>query len=173
MQRTVRILLPLLIVLATSQVAAALDTARVTEGCIPLVLLAKADFDGDRKEDKLLGAATLSPHAFRSLLVKSAGGKTMLDITDAGYYYIAKVADIGAPNPIIIAGTPFGSRWANLEAWMYVTGQGFQQLWWDSSFKQVGLIEGIDTKKGQIQLVTPTGNKTYRYINGRLQSETP
>lgn len=152
--------------------ADARSTARVPDGCIPLVLLAEADFNGDRKLDRLLGATTSSPHGFRSLLVESANGMTLLDITEAGYYYIVKVADVGSPNPIILAGTPFGNRWAILEAWMYSPGQGFQQLWWDSSFKQVGLIEGVHRRKGQIKVLTPTGSKTFRYNHGRLRSET-
>lgn len=169
MHRTLRTLLPLLIVLVTMQVASA-RTARLTQGCIPLVVLAKADFDGDKRDDELLGAATSSPHGFRSLLVDAASGKRLLDITDAGYYYIVKVAVIGAPNPIILAGTPFGNRWANLEAWMYLPDKGFQQLWWDSSFKLVGLIEGIDRQRGRIEVITPTGKKTFRYSDGALVS---
>ncbi|HLN62230.1 MAG TPA: hypothetical protein VK464_11820 [Symbiobacteriaceae bacterium] len=173
MHRGIRIFLPILIALFSMiHVAHGLDVAQVTEGCIPLVVLAKADFDGDGQNDTLFGAATSSPHGYRSLLVTSSDRRTLLDITDGRHYYIIQVADIGAPNPIIIAGTPFGSKWSNLEAWMYLPDKGFQQLWWDSSFTVVGLIEGINTRQRKIQLITPEGKKTYRYSNGSLRSDS-
>ncbi|MGE5675715.1 MAG: hypothetical protein ACM3XM_17840 [Mycobacterium leprae] len=163
-----RILINLMTVLFLVLSAQSTFAQVATRDCIPLVLLAKADFDGDGKQDQLLGATTSSEGAYRSLIVESAEGKKLLDITDAGYYYRVRVADIGAPNPIVIAGTRFGNKWEELQAWMFLPNRGFQQLWWNSSFTLVGRLVSIAPKT--IQVDTEAGPKVYQYVDGSLQS---
>lgn len=162
-----RVLLVLLL-LAFGRLAVA---APVTEGCIPLVVLAKADFDGDGKLDSLLGATTQTEGGYRSLLVKSAAGEVLLDLTDGRYFYVAEVGGLGAPNPVLIVGTPFGNKWAELAAWTFVPKSGFEQLRWHSSVQLVGRVPRIDSKLKRVVVTTEKGEKSFRYRDGALRQD--
>lgn len=172
--RLIRRLVGLLVlVMAVSAVAGRAHADPPAEnGCIPLARLASADLDGDHKQDALLGAASPSRHGYRSLLVRSATGQMLLDITNAGYYYLADVADLGAPNLVLLAGSPFGNKWLNLEAWVVMPGRGFERLRWDGAFEMVGVVVATDSKAHEVVVDTPTGKKAIRYANGQLQSVT-
>lgn len=101
------------------------DHSRHTCECVPLAEPAKADFAGTSRSDVVLGLPRQPgpPGVYRSIIVRSPDGATLLDLRSPVMFWSVFVVGVaGAPRPLLITGTPDGNR-LRIEAWMHASPQ--------------------------------------------------
>lgn len=130
------------------------------------VLLYKADFDGDRKQDSVWGERTAVPNAYRTIIVKSATARRLMSVSEPSFFYETLVAQPGSPYPVLIVGSPFGN-WLKISGFMYSPAtKRMEPLKWDEDEYVVGRGVHIDPTTSDIVMWTERGKVSFRFEQG-------
>lgn len=133
------------------------------------VTLARADFDGDRNDDLVLGQKTTYPDAYGPrILVRTTSGDTLLELSDESLFYLVTVAPW--PSPILVVGSPDGN-WLRVQAFMFrPQTRKMQTLKWDHRGYVRGREVQVDPTSGVISMWTEGGKMSFRFKDGVLRT---
>lgn len=133
------------------------------------VLLHKADFDGDGKEDSVWGERTAVSDAYRTITVRSATARTLMSISEPSFFYETLVAQPGSPYPILITGTPFGN-WLKVSGFMYdPETKRMTPIKWDEQDYVIGRGVHVDPTTGDLAMWTERGKASFHFEQGELR----
>jgi hypothetical protein len=128
------------------------------------VVLAKADFDSDGREDNVLGKTTKVVGAYHTIRVQAASGEPLLQLSSGQFFQSVRVAAEGFPRPILVTTQSAGNRF-DVRAFMYVPRSGeLQPIRWDD--QEVATTSNVEVRRGELVLYTWEGNPVVYRLEG-------